>query len=126
MFKWKKFELNYYYFHALVRIATGVVIGLFNSTYISGIVVSSMLFVLCLITAIKKPYSDNLQSARSSLNFLVGSVIWILYTLVAAKGPTNGNNFYSRTPIIIIALLYAVVFMGLGFTIRQFLMMKKI
>ena len=126
MFKWDKFELNYYYLHALIRIGSGIIIALLNYTYIAGVSIGGMFFLMSLITVIKRPYSDNLQSVRSSINLLIGSVIFILYALASYNGSTSGNNFYSRTPIIVILLLYIVLFMGAGFTIRQFIMMNKI
>lgn len=101
-------------------------IGFFNYTYYSAASISGVFFVIALVTIIKRPYSDNLHSIRSSVNLILGSVIFMLYTLASFKGSTNGNNFYSRIPIFILSLLYVVVFMSIGFTARQFVMANKV
>lgn len=125
MFKWNKFELNYYYFHATMRIIVGLIIGFANYSYIAGASVSGVFLLLGLLTIVKRPYSDSLQSIRSSVNLLVGSIIFLLFTAISFNGPTNGNNFFSRIPIVIIILLYGVVSMAIGFIARQYVMMNK-
>ena len=125
MFKWMTFELNFYYIHVGARILFGVLLGAASSSFYCGIAVSAGLCIVSLVIILRKPYSDILQSVRSAANMWIGAIIFILYTIAAITGPTNGSTFYSRIPIVIVGLLFAVVLLALGFVIRQYIVDVK-
>lgn len=86
MFKWQKFELNYYLLQIAIRIISGVVFGAAHNHFISGISVMCLFIILTLITAIKNPFADKLHTIRSAFVTFVGAFIIGLYSFIALLG----------------------------------------
>jgi hypothetical protein len=82
LFKWDKFSLNYYYIHIITRILFSTIIVIFIESFAPAIAITVILFGAFLLTSIKSPYADPWHSVRSSINFFIGFMIFLLFTLV--------------------------------------------
>jgi hypothetical protein len=124
MFKWNTFDLNYYTLQIAIRIIVGCIFGAAHIHFSSGIIISILFIAISLITLIKNPFADKLHTIRSTINTTIGGIIIILYTFIAAAGPSSG--FQSKVPIIILAVLFLNIIMAMIFVIRQFIASSKI
>ena len=94
-------------------------LGAASGFFYTGAAVVVGLFAISLVTILRRPYADTFHSIRSALNSFIGFIIFVLYTIAAWKGPTDGSTFSSRGPLVIIVLLLFVVGMALVFVIKQ-------
>lgn len=120
-FKWNGLALNYYYSQMALKLVSGCLLAGMSKIYYSSMVVSVLFLLVAIFTVVARPYSDNLQTVRSTANLLLGSLILGGYTLMEIQGPKL-NNFNEYIPVFIVGLLYLITFMGTGFLIRSFKM----
>ena len=119
-FAWGDFESRFYFVHCAFRLAAGMLLGLGNSSYISGAAVLLLLMVVALVVSAKQPYADLPQNIRCLVNLVVSVVIMAFYTAMSAYGPSRTpTSFYVQIPVVIVGLLLAVVVMAAGFVVKE-------
>lgn len=52
-------------------------------------------------------------------------MIFTMYALMSINGVQSGKSIHTKFPFIIVCLLYLVVFMALGYVIRQLIADRK-
>lgn len=72
-----------------------------------------------IVIAIRMPYANKIHSARSFFNIFISIAILSCYFILSIKGPTIGNDFYSKIPLIVVGLASFPVFVALAFIIKD-------
>lgn len=121
-FKWNGVDHKIYYLLVFNRIVSAIFLSVFNNYYISSITILVVLVIASVAIGIRGPYAIKAHTARSVINLIVSAAIICIYFVISLAGPTQGENFYSKLPFLIIALLFAIIFMALGFIIAEIIM----
>ena len=119
MFKWNCVDLKIYYLLAGARVCFGLVLALVNSTFAAAVVIILSLTGIGVILWVRRSYSDRKHTIRSVINLGFGMIIMCCYLVMSIKGPTDGQDFYSKIPIIVVAVLFLAAAMALCFTFWQ-------
>ena len=119
-FNWNVFSGLYYLIPIAQRFFVGILLTAASMSYISGIVAVSLLIICIVVVAVKKPFVDNSENARSIVTNIYGIMILSLYIGLSIKGPSHGESIFTYFPYGVIGIVGANVLTGLGFTVFRF------
>jgi hypothetical protein len=119
IFKWNYFDLSSYIVFFISRILFSIALVIGNGNFISVAVVIGALLLMGLLIAIRKPYANKTHTARSVFNIFISAIILSCYLTLSIKGPTTGNDFFSKIPLLVVGLASLPVFVALAFVIKD-------
>lgn len=125
LFKWKTLDLNYYSICVVIRIIIGLLIGGLIDFSPTPCIIAAIYMMMTVLTVVKRPFADVQHTIRTTINYLIAFTIFVLYSLIGIQGPQGGRSMHTKFPLIIVCLLYVVVFVSLGYVIRQFIMDRR-